>query len=115
MFNESLEESGETDVSYRNQKLKNRLKKTFGIRIGFWHPRNRWESEVVLCDDVQKRELIEAGSGSSTKDNEFNIDNTEDPDARQHESLRYVYHSATCIVKGRIDSWRNERFIVINI
>ena len=43
MFNESLEESGETDVSYRNQKLKNHLTKTFGSRIGFWHPRNRWE------------------------------------------------------------------------
>ena len=41
MFNESVEESGETDVSYRNQKLKNRLIKSFGSCIGFWHPRNR--------------------------------------------------------------------------
>ena len=38
--------------------------------------------------------LIEAGFGSSTEDNEFNVDNTEEPDARQHESLRYVYYSA---------------------
>ena len=40
MSNESLEESEEIDVSYRNQRLKNRLIKTFGSRIGFWHPRN---------------------------------------------------------------------------
>ena len=37
MFNESLEENGETDASYQKQKLKNHLIKTFGSRIGFWH------------------------------------------------------------------------------
>ena len=42
----------------------------------------------------QRGKLIEAGLGSSTEENEFNIDNTVEPDARQHESLRYVYHSA---------------------
>ena len=42
----------------------------------------------------ERGKLIEAGLGSSTEENEFNIDNTVGPDARQHESLRYVYHSA---------------------
>ena len=55
IFNESLEETGEADVNYRNQKLKNRLIKRFGSRIGFWHPRNRWGSEIAFCNVVQKR------------------------------------------------------------
>ena len=51
-------------------------------------------SEIVFCDDVQKGELIEAGLGSSTEENEFDIDNTDQPDVRQHGSLCYIYHSA---------------------
>ena len=43
MFHESPKESGEIDASYRKQKLKNRLIKTFRSLIGFWHPRNRWQ------------------------------------------------------------------------
>ena len=35
MFNESLEESGETDVSYRNHKLKDRLIKHLEAELGF--------------------------------------------------------------------------------
>ena len=48
-----------TKNDYRSYKLKSRLPKHFGDKLGFWHPHYRAESEIIFSDAIPKGMVAE--------------------------------------------------------
>ena len=61
---ELLSRKGVHNPDYRCEKLKARLKRSFGEKVGFWHPRHRSETELIYYDEVPKGQVVECGFNS---------------------------------------------------
>ena len=59
MFIKFLKEKEVTNDDYRSYKLKSRLQKHFGDKLGFWHRRYRAESEIIFSDAILKDMAVE--------------------------------------------------------
>ena len=59
MFIKFLKDKEVTNDDYRSYKLKLRLQKHFGDKLGFWHPRYRAESEIIFSDAIPKGMVVE--------------------------------------------------------
>ena len=61
-----LREEGIDSETYRTEKLKARLTKRFGERLGFRHPRYRVKSEIVYSNLIQKGMMVEEKQNKCT-------------------------------------------------
>ena len=59
MFMKFLRDKEVTSSDYRSSKLKSRLQKHFGDKLGFWHPCYRTESEIIFSDAIPKGMVVE--------------------------------------------------------
>ncbi|KAL9951848.1 hypothetical protein ACROYT_G044583 [Oculina patagonica] len=75
---------------YRTEKLKGRLIKSFGEKVGFWHPRHRSETELLYYDEVPKGQVVECGYQRSFEEEICR-------DKEDEEAVHHVYHCAKTI------------------
>ena len=56
-----LESNGIDARAYRTEKVKKKLIKVFGSKLGFWHPSCKSETEILYAMDVPTGQIIEVG------------------------------------------------------
>ena len=59
MFMKFFKDKEVTSDDCRSYKLKSRLQKHFGDKLGFWHPRCRAESEIIFSNAILKGMVVE--------------------------------------------------------
>ena len=84
---ELLSRRGVNNPGYRSEKLKARLKRSFGGKVGFWHPRHRSEAELIYYDEVPKGQVVESGYHRSFEGEMCNDDEDE-------KAVNHIYHCA---------------------
>ena len=58
---ELLSHRAVNNPEYHSEKLKSRLRRSFGEKVRFWHPRHRSEAELVYYDEIPKGQVVEGG------------------------------------------------------
>ena len=99
-FIELLREKRIDSETYRTEKLKARLTKRFGERLGFWHPRYRVKPEIVYSNLIPKGMMVEEKqmhSQDQLNDEIFYSGEISNYSEQSHNYVSEIYYSATFI------------------
>ena len=105
IYVKNLESYGFDSKSYRTEKVKKKLIKVFGNKLGFWQPSCKTETEMVYAVDVPTGQIIEVGVSAlhdhSESENPFVPSNSDNCSAAYQ-----VFHAAH-IIKTEIQKMEN--------
>ena len=104
MFMKFLRDKEVASSDYRSSKLKSRLQKHFGDKLGFWHPRYRAESEIIFLDAIPKGMVVE--QNLKLVQPEISLDQNDPNEAHMSES-NTVFH-ASKVIQSTIKEAKNE-------
>ena len=95
MFMKFLRDKEVTSSDYRSSKLKSRLQKHFGDKLGFRHPRYRAESDIIFSDAIPKGMVVE--QNLKLVQPEISLEQNDPNEAHMSES-NTVFHASNLTI-----------------